>query len=165
MPGRPKARSARVVFVKRFFFRHAACVAATLRESSSATLLAACAQTSAGTLGRCRRCRSPRAIWLYDGEQFFDVFPEVLRSDCAFLSVHGVDVTQQRVDFAVVAHEAAGLGAIPRWEGIGAESGVHHVPCDFRTRYSSGRDKTETLIRRQHTLVYDDVRRQRAHVK
>ena len=51
-----------------------------------------------------------RAVGLDDGEELLQLLPEQLRAQYAFARVHPVAVAQQRVDLAVVAHGAVGLG-------------------------------------------------------
>ncbi len=57
-----------------------------------------------------------------DRQQLLDVRPEQLGAEHPLPGVHPVDVAAQRVDLAVVAQVAVGMGPGPGREGVGAEA-------------------------------------------
>ena len=105
-----------------------------------------------------------RTVGLDDREELLQFVPEQIRAQDAFAGVHPVAVAQQRVDLAVVAHGAVGLGAVPRREGVRGEARVHHRHVGLVVPGAEIVEELEELMGRQHPLVDDGVGRQRAEV-
>ena len=106
-----------------------------------------------------------RAVRLDDREQPVDVVPEELAGDHALAGVHPVDVAPARVDLPVVAHEPVRLSAVPGGEGVRGEARVHHRQVGLVARIVQVRVKGEDLLGREHPLVDDHLRGERAHVE
>ena len=78
--------------------------------------------------------RGVAAGGLDDRQQLLDVVAEQRRGEQLLARVHPVDIAAQRVDFAVVAQEAVGMGAVPARESVGGETLMDH-----RQRAGQGR--------------------------
>ena len=104
-------------------------------------------------------------VGLHDRKELGQIVAEQRRAQHALAGVHRVDVAEQRVDLAVVAHEAVGLRAVPRREGVGAEAGMHHGQVGLEIRLAQVREKRRHLVGREHALVDDDLGRQRTDVE
>ena len=90
-------------------------------------------------------------------EQLRQVVAEQVALHHALAGVHPVLVAEQRVDLAVVAHEAVRLRPVPGREGVGGEPRVHHGEMRFVVRILEVRVERKELVRRQHALVDDDL--------
>ena len=64
------------------------------------------------------------AVGVDDGQNFFYVVAEQVGLEHGLAGVHPVDIAAEGVDFAVMGEVAVGMGAIPAWKGVGAETGV-----------------------------------------
>ena len=65
---------------------------------------------------------------------------------------HGVDIAAERVDLAVVAEHALGVGPLPAGEGVGAEARVHHRYLGPQLTLPQVAVVVEQLERREQTL-------------
>ena len=54
-----------------------------------------------------------RTIGFNDGEELFQIVTKKVGLQCPLASIHPVFVAEQRINFAVMAHESVGLGSIP----------------------------------------------------
>ena len=98
------------------------------------------------------------AVGLHDRKELGQVVTEQRRTQHALAGVHRVDVAEQRVDLAVVAHEAVGLRAVPGREGVGAEARMHHGQVRLEIRLGQVGEKRRHLVGREHALVNDHLR-------
>ena len=105
------------------------------------------------------------AVLLDDGEQLGKIVPEEFRAHDALPRVHPVLVAEQGVDLAVVAHESVRLGPVPGWKRVGRKARMHHGEVRFVVLVLEVGKEREQLVRRQHSLVDDDLRRQAADVE
>ena len=62
------------------------------------------------------------AVWLANGEAFFQVSIEEVGFNHALSRCHPVHVAAQGVDFSIVRHESVRLRPVPGGEGIGGEA-------------------------------------------
>ena len=105
------------------------------------------------------------AVRLHHRKELRQVVAEVLGAHHAFAGVHPVAVAEERVDLAVVAHEAVRLRPVPGGEGVGAEARVHHGEMRLVLGLLEIGEKLEELVRGQHALVDDDLGGERAEVQ
>ena len=105
------------------------------------------------------------AVRLHHREELREVLAEELGPHHAFACVHPVAVAEQGVDLAVVAHEAVRLRPVPGGEGVGAEARVDHREVGFVVGLIKIGEELEELMRRQHALVDDHLRRQGAEIE
>ncbi len=70
--------------------------------------------------------RGVAAVGLDDRQQLLDVVAEQRRRKKFLARDHPVDIAAQRVDLAVVRHEAVRMRAVPAREGVGREALMHH---------------------------------------
>ena len=106
-----------------------------------------------------------RAFGLDDRAEFADVVTPEVALHHALASEHPVGVALKRVDFAVVGHEAAWLSTVPTGERVRRESRVNHRKVRGVVGVLQIFVKWCDLLGHQHTLVDDDLRRERADVK
>ena len=105
------------------------------------------------------------AVRLHHREELREVVAEELGPHHALARVHPVAVAEERVDLAVVAHEAVRLRPVPGGEGVGAEARVHHREVGLVVGILQIVEELEELMRGQHALVDDHLRRERAEVE
>ena len=105
------------------------------------------------------------AVRLHHREELREIVAEELGAHHALARVHPVAVAEQGVDLAVVAHEAVRLRAVPGGEGVGAEARVHHREVGLVVGVLQIVEELEELMRGQHALVDDHLRRERAEVE
>ena len=105
------------------------------------------------------------AVGLDDGEGERQIVAEQVALEHTLAGVHPVHVAAQRVDLAVVAHEAVRLGTVPGGEGVGGEAGVDHRQVRFVVRLGEVREERHELARSQHALVDHHPGRQGADVE
>ncbi len=68
---------------------------------------------------------------------------------------HPVDITAQRVDFAVMGDHAIGVRQLPRREGVGGETLMHERDSRFETRVRKVLVICAHLIGEEHPLIDD----------
>ena len=103
-------------------------------------------------------------VRLDDGEQILELVAEALAHGDTLPRGHQVLVAAQGVDLPVVAHEAIGLRAVPRGEGVGGEARVHHGQVALVVMVFQVRVERKQLAGRQHTFIDDDPGVQAAHI-
>ena len=163
----PRLHQARVVFVERpLVFRHRFVILPRLGNHHHDRFLQRAAAHQQEFEHVVERARVA-AIGLGDREQLLRAPRRTARSPrmpCAGL--HPVHVAAQRVDLAVVAHEPHRLRAVPRRETCWSRTASGPSPggwCSPATARSG--IVLEQLLGREHALVDDHLRRQRADVE
>ena len=106
-----------------------------------------------------------RAVGLDDREGERQIVAEEVALQHAFAGVHPVHVAAQRVDLAVVAHEAVRLRAVPGRERVRGEARVDHRQVGLVVRRREIREERHELAGGQHALVDDHAGRQRTDVE
>ncbi len=105
------------------------------------------------------------AVGLDDGEELGELILEEIALHDALSRVHPVRVAAQRVDLAVVRHEAVGLRPVPRRKRVRGEPRVHHGEVRGVVGVAEVGEVGKELLRRELSLVDDDLRRQAANVE
>ncbi len=106
-----------------------------------------------------------RAFGLDDRKELFQVVSEQLAAHHALAGEHPVLVAAERVDFPVVGHVAVRMGAVPTRKRVRREPRVDHRQVAAILGILQVGIKRHQLRGREHALVDDDPRRQRADVK
>jgi len=104
-------------------------------------------------------------VGLHDGEQALEVVPEELRLEDTLPGAHPVRVAAERVDLAVVAHEAKRLRAVPAGEGVRREARMHHGEVRGVALVVQVGEEGQDLVGREHPLVDHDLRGEAAEVE
>ncbi len=104
--------------------------------------------------------RRVAAAFADDRQDLLQIVAEQRRAQQPFARAHPVDVAAQRVDLAVVRDVAVGVGERPRRERVRAEALVHERERRLHVRVGQVGERRRDLIRRQHALVDQRVRRQ-----
>ncbi len=105
------------------------------------------------------------AVRLHNRERTAQVLAEEITLEGAFAGIHFVHVPAQRVDLAVVAHEAQRLRAIPAGERVGGKARVYHRHVGFVVRVAEIGIVRKELLRHEHTLVDEYTRGETADVE
>ena len=108
-----------------------------------------------------RRVREPLAG---HREHLGQVLAEDVGPAERFPRAHPVDVAAQRVDLAVVGHEAIRVGQRPRREGVGAEPLVDEGQRRLDVGVGKIGEHALDLVGREHALVDERVRGEARHV-
>ncbi len=106
-----------------------------------------------------------RAFRLDDREQIFEALAERLRRHHPLAGERPVRIAAQRVDLAVVGHVAQRLRTVPTGERVRREPTVDHRQVRRVVLGRQVREVRHHLVRREHSLVDDHSRRQRADVE
>src|SRR5580692_7097428 len=78
--------------------------------------------------------------------------------------MHPIDIAAQRVDLAVMRDVAVGVGAIPAWKGVGAETRVHEGQRRFHRWILQVEKIPRELLGQQHAFVNNGLVRQAGQV-
>ena len=98
------------------------------------------------------------------GPELFQIRTQLRRLHGLAPRRHPVDVAAQRVDLAVVAEEAEGLGQAPRGKGVGGKALVHQRQRGLGPFILEVAIIARQVGRQHHGLVANRARRQRRHV-
>ena len=102
---------------------------------------------------------------LHDRIELLQIVGEQIALQRALPRTHGIHVTAQCVDLAVVAHEPERLRAIPAREGVRREARVHHRQVRGEIVTGEVGVILEHLLGVEHALVDHHLRREAADVK
>ena len=86
--------------------------------------------------------RRVRAAGAHDRHHLLQVDAEQLGRQLRLARAHPVDVAHQRVDLAVVADHAVGMGELPARERVGREAAVHERQRAGEALVAAGRDRS-----------------------
>ena len=113
-----------------------------------------------------RVIKAGRVRLALDGERpdLLEVIPEDLGFHRALARGHPVDVAAHRVDLAIVADHAEGLGQGPGGEGVRREALMHERQRGHHPLVLEVEIVLADLIGEQHALVVEDAGRQRGDV-
>ena len=99
------------------------------------------------------------------GKQLGHVVAEEVRFEEGLAGIHPVDVAAQRVDFAVVAQKAKGMGQVPGRKGVGAVALVDQRQGADHVRVAQVGKIGLDLIGEEHALVNQGAAGQAGDVK
>ena len=105
-----------------------------------------------------------RAPLVDDGQDLRHIVLQVLTADGLLPSQHGIDVSSDGVDFAVVKNVAVGVSPVPAGGGVGGEPAVHHADGGLVVLVLQVRVKQPQLLHQEHALVDDSSAGQAAHI-
>ena len=109
--------------------------------------------------------RGVRAAGAHDRQHLLQVDAEELRGERRLARPHPVDVAHQRVDLAVVADHAIGVGELPAREGVRREAAVHERQRAGEALVLQVGVEAAQLRRLEHALVDDGPARARRRVE
>ncbi len=109
--------------------------------------------------------RGVRAAGAHDGQDLLQVDAEELRGERRLARPHPVDVAHQRVDLAVVADHAIGVGQLPAREGVRREAAVHERQRAGEALVLQVGVEAAQLGGLEHALVDDGPARARGRVE
>ena len=101
----------------------------------------------------------------HDRQDLAEVLAEQLAAQLALPRAHPVDVAHHRVDLAVVADHAVGVGELPARERVGGEARVHERERALGALVTQVAVEGRELEADQHALVVDRARGARGHVQ
>ena len=97
--------------------------------------------------------RRIRAGCVHNRQDFFDVLAKQLAFQKRLTGVHPVDVATQGVDFTVVGDVAIRVRALPAWEGVRREPGMHQCQRGIHIRVLKIQEILAHLNRHEHSLI------------
>ena len=161
----PRLHQRGVVLVERLAFRaHRLVIAPRLRDHHQDRVgegAAGKGQELEHVVERCGIALALADQW----KHLLQVVAEKVRPAQRLARPHPVDVAPQRVDLAVVGAVAVRVGQRPRGKRVGAEPGVDERQRRLDVRVRQVGEHPLDLVRDQHSLVDDGVRRQAGDVE
>ena len=98
-------------------------------------------------------------------QYLFDVVAEKCGFEQGLAGVHPIDISAQRIDFAIMRQVTVGVGAIPTRKGVGAEARVD----ERKRRLHGGMQKIGIILpelrRQQHSLIDHRLERKTGNVE
>ena len=105
-----------------------------------------------------------RAALIDNGQHLGHVIFQVLAADGLLTGQHGIHVTPDGVDFAVVEDVAVGVGTVPAGGGVGGEPAVHHANGGLVVLVLQIRIEQPQLLHQEHTLIDNGAAGQAANI-
>ena len=99
-----------------------------------------------------------------DRQDFFDIIPERLALEQRLASVHPINITAQRINFAVVRDVAIRMRPLPARKSIRTEARVDDGEGRLHRRIGEVRKIIRQLCREQHPLIDEGLHRQASDI-